>query len=351
MSEQEKMSLQEIKSIGDFQIEPIDKIIDFEKGYTPLKMNIGQKKQISALLHNIPSLAAAGTLAETYVVRFPDGLQHSLVALRQGGLSTMYKEGGRFAGSASLYSTTSQAAFLGVFTAMSIASGQYFLSQINSELKVMKLNIDKILEFLYGDKKAELMSEVSFVKYAYQNYSSIMEYDTQRTATISSLQNARKVAMKDIEFYIGDLDSSVNGKDGSDIGALTEKAMQIKASLELSMQLYGISSVLEMYYAQNHEPSYITYIDNEISSYIDKCEKRMLSGFSILSRRISEYKGNPLKKIDKTAYEKAVAELVDSLNSGEESMLRKSLKKSLWAETKMTEYYISKDGMIYLKAF
>ena len=344
------ISLEETNNIGGFEIEPIDKKIDFDGGCIPLKVNPDQKKQISALIQGIPSLVAAETLAETYVVKFPDGLQHSLVALHQGGFSTMYKEGEKFAGSASLYSTASQAAFLRVFTIMSIISGQYFLSQINSELKVMKLNIDKILEFLYGDKKAELMSEVSFVKYAYQNFDSIMEHDGQRIATISSLQNARKIAMKDIEFYIGDLDSAVNGKDGSDIGSLTESTMQIKASLELSMQLYGISSVLETYYAHNHDASYIKYIDNEISSYIGKCEKRMLSSFSILSRRISEYKGNLLKKIDKTSYEKTVSELVDSLNSSEESMLLKSLKESLWAGTKATEYYVTKNGMVYLKS-
>ena len=45
---------------------------------------------------------------------------------------------------------------------------------------------------------------------------------------------------------MSDLDSIVNGKDGSDVGTLTEKAMQIKESLELSMQLYGMSSVLEI---------------------------------------------------------------------------------------------------------
>ena len=156
--------------------------------------------------------------------------------------------------------------------------------------------------------------------------------------------------MKDIEFYVSDLDSIVNGKDGSDVGTLTEKAMQIKESLELSMQLYGMSSVLEIYYAQNHESSYIKYIDSEITSYIDKCEKRMLSSFSILKNRISEYKGSLLKKIDKTAYERTVVELIESLNSGEESLLRKSLRESLWAASRTTEYYVDCDGEIYLKA-
>lgn len=349
MDEQET-SLKEVQSNGNFEIKPIEKKIDFSKGYTQLEMNTEQKKHVSALIQNIPSLIAVNTLAETYIVKFPDGLQHTLMSLGQGGFSSTYIESGKIAGTASLYSTATQAAVLGAFTTMSIVSGQYFLSQINSELRVMKLNIDKILEFLYGEKKAELMSEVSFVKYAYQNYGSIMGCNPQRIATISSLQNARKVAMKDIEFYVSDLDSIVNGKDGSDVGTLTEKAMQIKESLELSMQLYGMSSVLEIYYAQNHESSYIKYIDSEITSYIDKCEKRMLSIFSILKNRISEYKGSLLKKIDKTAYERTVVELIESLNSGEESLLRKSFRESLWAASRTTEYYVDCDGEIYLKA-
>ena len=74
---------------------------------------------------------------------------------------------------------------------MAFASGQYFITQVNSELQKINQNIDKILEFLYGDKKAELLSEVSFVKYAYENFSSIMAHDEQRVATIASLQNAK----------------------------------------------------------------------------------------------------------------------------------------------------------------
>lgn len=100
------------------------------------------------------------------------------------------------------YSMSTQAAIMGMFTAMSVASGQYFLSQINNEMRMMNMKLDEILEFLYGDKKAELMAEMSFIKYAYENYSSIMSHDQQRIATIVSLQEAKKVAMKDIEFIL-----------------------------------------------------------------------------------------------------------------------------------------------------
>ncbi|MBS6180555.1 MAG: hypothetical protein KH921_07180 [Erysipelotrichaceae bacterium] len=345
MNEQQEV-LEIMKNTGEFQIEPMDSKLDFDRGFIKLDLNQEQKKHISALLQYIPTMMAIGTISNTYVAKFPNGLPHVLTNLKQGGFGTMVQKDGRFVGSASLYSTAGQTAVLGVFTAMSIASGQYFLTQINNELKMMRLNIDKILEFLYGDKKAELMSEVSFVKYAYQNYSSIMSHGEQRIATIGSLQNAKKVAMKDVEFYMSDLDSTVNGKD---IVSLVEKSFQIKESLELSMQLYGMSSVLETYYAQNHDTSYNIYIENEMISYIDKCEKRILSSFSILSGRVRDYKGKLWEKIDKSDYEKSIGELVDSMNSGEESTLRKSLRSVLRATSQVTEYYLNKDGNVYLK--
>ena len=343
-------TFQMIENIGNFEIVPQNDKIDFEHGFTKLEINPDKKKQVSALVQHIPSVMAAGTLAQSYVARFPEGLPHVLTKLNQGGYGTAIQESGKFVGSASLYSVAAQAAFLGVFQTMSIASGQYFLSQINSELKMMKLSIDKILEFLYEEKRAELMSEVSFVKYAYKNYCSIMEHEAQRIATISSLQNAKRIAMKDVEFYMNDLDSTVRGKEQSDIVALVEKAFKIKESLEMSMQLYSMSSVLEIYYSQNHETEYITYIETEISSYIDKCEKRMLSSFSVLSKCISDHKGRLWEKIDKSPYEKSVGEFIDSLNTGEESLLRKSLRSVLKKAARETEFHLTEDGNVYLRA-
>lgn len=102
-----------------------------------------------------------------------------------------------------------------------------------------------------------------------------MGHNEQRVATIASLQDAKKVAMKDIEFYMCDLDSTINSK--SSIDELVTNAFQIKESLELSIQLYGMSSVLETYFSQNYDVEFIKYVEQEITSYIDKCEKGFLA--------------------------------------------------------------------------
>ena len=140
--EKETSAFQEMKTFGSFEIEPVDRKIDFSHGYTQLLLSKNQKKQLTALYSNLPSMMSANVLSQTYVVKFPEGLPHSLTQLKQGGYGTMIRgEHGRFVGSASLHPTISQASFVGIFSAMSIASGQYYLAEINKDLSLSLIHI------------------------------------------------------------------------------------------------------------------------------------------------------------------------------------------------------------------
>ena len=333
---------------------PCDMAMDISpaNGFTKLELDSAQKIQIGALLQQLPSMAATNQMPKLYTVTFPDGVSGKLMELKKTelvGKTTSIIDDGKIKGTAALNSLDNCTLAMGCFTAMSIASSQYFLKKINDELRMMRMGIDKILEFLYGDKKAELMAEVSFIRYAYENYISIMECSAQRAATITSLQSARKIAMKDIEFYIGDLESTIKGRDGKDISSLVEKAFQLKESLEFSMQLYGMSSLLEVHYAQNYDRSYLKYVDNDISVYIDKCEKRMLGNFSSLRTLVDSAKELPFKKIAKTDILERIDGLVESLGRGEESDMRRSLRAGLNAATQKADYYMTADGVVYMK--
>lgn len=345
MSEETKLSSLSV------DILPCEYSVDLTdiKRFTKLELTVGQKMQINALLGELPSLTAGATLAKAYVATFPDGLPHTLMQLHQGGVSSYYQVDGKFAGTASLYSTSAQAACLGAFTAMSVASGQYFLAEINSKLNVMQLSLDKILEFLYGDKRAELMSEINFARFAYQNYGSIMEHGQQRMATIAGLQNGRKIAIKDIEFYLSDLSSTVSTKDDSDISITVTKAIQIKECLDLSIQLYVMSNLLEVFYSQNHDKRFLQYIEDDVATYVTKCDKRMLTNFSKLQQSLTEYKGKPFKKIDKDLLENQIGEIVEELNTSENSPMQELLHTALRVPEQRTEYYFNDTGDVYLK--
>lgn len=347
------MNEAEIIPFGGLEIKVSDDDIDFSKrnDLTKLELSSGQKMHISALWNAVPSLAAAGT-KNACVLNLPKGVTTSdLMKYKNGSLgNTYYGTYGKFAGQAPLELLKIQQAVLGAFTVMSIASGQYFLVEIKNNLTAINQKADKILEFLYGDKKAELMAEVSFVNFAYQNYSSIMNCDHQRTATLISLQGARKVAMKDIEFYMSDLDSLLKAKDFPDLDSVINKAFQIKDCLQLSIQLYCMSNILEVSYSQNRSSEYLGYIEKDILLYIDKYEKRMLSDFSAIQMYVKTYKGTILKKIDKSVYEKRVEEFVDLLGSGEEFIKRKPLQSVLKSFQNDTVFVLDREGNAYLKA-
>ena len=337
----------------DFELTPLEEHVDFEDQgkYTKLSTSEAQRLQMGALIQNIPGLIATGTLAQAYVVRFPEGLPHTLLSLKQGGYgSPILGSDGKFVGSASFFPTDVQAVMMGAFTTMSILSGQYFLSKINSELSLIKMTLDKILEFLYGDKKAELLAEASFIKYAFYNYSSIMQCSEQRIATLQNIQEAKKVAMKDIEFYMMDLDSLAHPADGFKVAYVTERAFQIKESLDFSIQLYGFACVLEAYYAQNYDPTFLQYVDKELSSYIVKCEKRILGAFSLINGQIINYKGNLFEKVEKEPYEKRVKDLIESMHMEEDSSLYTTIHNAIQSLTKPKTYYIKNNGDIYVKS-
>ena len=337
-----------------FQILPYDGMIDLENSSRFTKINLGseQKMQVRALLQQTPQALAAGTLANAYTVTFPEGLPHTLTALKQGGYGSMISANGQFAGSASFYPVSAQAAALGAFTAISAVTGQYFLTQINSELRIVNQKLDEILGFLYGEKKAELMAEISFVKYAHSNFSTIMMHEDQRVATIVSLQAAKKIAMKDIEFYLSDLDATAKkkAKDYDDLRNLMDKAVHIKDSIEMSRQLYVVSGLLELYYSQNYEKEYINYVESDMISYVNKCDSRILSGLSAFQGKLTDYKAKPLEKVeDREKRIEKIAIEVEPYKDGNDSPIRTAMESSIDVLHKKAEYYIDSKGGVYLK--
>ena len=346
--------LQLIQQVGDFRnstYESTDFLQD-EQRFTKLPHNEASEIHIAALMQNLLPATAAGLLAKAYRVEFPKGVPHTLIKLKQGGFGSMIHHNGRFVGSASFYSMAPHAAVLGFFTALSIASSQYFLTQINHEMRIINMKLDDILEFLYGDKKAGLAAEMSFVRQSFENFSSIMSNDFQRIATITNLQQAKKVAMKDIEFYIHDLGAVTNSKskDYDDLIEKKNKLFQIKDSLELAQQLYITSVVMEVFFSQNQNEEYLKFVQKDMFAYIQKCDKRILSHFAELKGAIGNYKPKALEKVDKSADEKQIEKLIVSLNEAGESPLYKAVQSVFHVSNEPAEYYLSENGELYMRA-
>lgn len=335
------------------QITPCN-ALDLQDGsFVKLNLSETQHTKMNAFVANIPTLLAANELAKAYVVEFPKNVTGTLMHLKDGSVgSQVIGENGKIVAQASFHGLGDEALALNAFSVMAAATGQYFLSQINSQMGLMNQKIDQIMGFLYGDKKAELIAEISFVKYAFENYSSIMLHDSQQVATISSLQESRKIAIKDIEFYMYDLTSkaTAKAKNYQDFQSLVEDAFQIRRSLELSMQLYVSSSIMESYYAENSDHNYLESLRADMTYYINKCNGRILSVFSKLNGRNSEYKATAFNKIDTSVLDQEFEKVIYELSNGENSKMHELIDSAILQAKKDCKIFLTNKGDAYLSA-
>lgn len=335
-----------------FDIQPYDDALLTDKKFKKLELNSFQRFNINQLYSQLPSLLASDALSNAYILKFPEGISGALMQYKSGGFGTAVMGENRIVGHASLYKIETEALMLNAFSAMSIASGQYFLAEINQKFDKINQKIDKIMEFLYEDKKAGLLAEINFVKYAYKNFSSIMTHNEQRIATLSGLQASRKVAMKNIEFDLHDMDNTADepAKSYTDFKEISNKIFQIRNSLELAMQLYVMSGFMESYFSENYDADYLKSQQEDILFYISRCEKQILSAFSKLDARNKEYKPNLIKKIDPAPLALEIQNITAPLNCGEESALCQTIRTMSNESCKCKKYCITNNGNVYLAA-
>lgn len=339
-----------------FSITPFDKNVDLENEskFKRLELTDSEKIQLSGLISQIPSTASINTVSGMWTLKFPAGVDPFLMSLKSGGYSTVLIDAnGKITGTAALFPPGGSAAFLNVFSALSIVTSQYYLALINKELSLVNQKLDKVLEFLYGDKKAELLASLNFVKRAQHNFNSIMRHEEQRIATLTNLQECGRIALKDIEFYISDLENTAQGEmnDERTLARTINNTVQIKESLELSLQLYIMCCVMEIYFSRNTDKEYISFLEEEGTLYIDKCNARMIGSFSKLSQRIDSFQSNvlPVFKADKTMYEKKISIIIDDLHDGNVQKTRKALHESLISITKPVEIIVGSDNSVYYR--
>lgn len=337
----------------NFEVLPCDPHLNFDDSSRYQKVEFPEQAGLTAnsLLQLIPAQAAADAVSNTYVLRFPEGIQGTLMNLHQGGqATTMVDATGHIAGTASLYKVdpVSVAAFQ-MFSVASFATGQYFLADISSKLTEVNRKLDDLLVFLQASKRTELLSELTFVKYALANYSTIMLSEPQRMATIGNLQRAKIKAVADIEFYTEQLEDSVTAKTNEN---QARTVLQNKQGIDLASQLYAISTIMEAYYAQNWNKSYLANLNADAKPLFALTQNRMIGSLKTFSDKINkeiENKKKGLLKGDVSQSEYKVLELSDTLNAQPESPLLVLVKEALEKPSKPAELYLRPNGEVYQK--
>lgn len=349
------MASNELLSTKDLNCEivPSDIPFDFSDKTRFRKVEFPEQTGVTAnsLLQLLPPAIVSDTASKTYILKFPEGVQGVLLHLRNGGYATTVVDASsHFSGTASLHPINpASVALFNAFSIASFATGQYFLSDISSKMSEISRKLDDVLSFLEDSKRTELLSELTFVKYAVGNYSTIMLSEPQRIATLTNIQRSKIRAIADIDFYTTELEYRVNAKDAK---KNQEPVLIAKQNLDLSSQLYAISTIMEVYYAQNWNAVYLESVLAEADLLLGHTKNKISDAISPYAKDIREaHKAAFLKKDPApfTQSEKSILKISDNLTKQVLSPLVTVIKNALNEPMNPSELYLTQDGFMYQK--
>jgi hypothetical protein len=224
---------------------------------------IGNK---NSLLSQIPNLFASKQLSEAYKVVMPPGVCGELMQYRDGLLGTPLTKGGKIVGHAGLESMSGVVTPMLVFTAMSVATGQYFLYQINESLNDILDEIKRVKDLFLLKEESTLFSHSVFLYQIYQNYAYYNGSNQLRIATLGNIQRVISELTASIYFYAHNVVHVLDLIDKKGIkGELS--ADEIKQNLEklkVAVKLRNLFIVMEFALSQSFDAITIQNVKNNI---------------------------------------------------------------------------------------
>lgn len=161
------------------------------------------------------------------------------------------------------------------FAIMAVIVGQYYMKKIDSKFESIEDRLTQIEQFLKDDKRAELMSEATFLDETQKNIRFIISNETHRQSTLSSIQRIKIDMMKSINLFkmqIERLQPCKEDEKKDKVDEAIRKAtdiMEMMSEYWYSVYLYIYASSLEPVLAGNTNEE---YLDNMVSSMMKCCE-------------------------------------------------------------------------------
>ena len=87
------------------------------------------------------------------------------------------------------------------FSIAAVVTNQYYLTKINNKLDAIEKKVNEILRFLEINKESQLWADGEFLKETSNNIQFIIEDDSYRQATLTSIQSIRRSSLANIKLY------------------------------------------------------------------------------------------------------------------------------------------------------
>ena len=173
-------SLINIQRVEDISIKNLKKI----NGMSRVNMLLQQLPLSTAISQN-------NALNGAFKVIVPEGATGTLMKYKNGLLGTpIIGENKKIVAHAGLEEIKSISLTpVMLFSAMSVITGQYFMSRIDESLSKIEKNVNEIIELIYDEKESDNLAIYNFFKYVNINLQTLIDNREMKIATLTNIQN------------------------------------------------------------------------------------------------------------------------------------------------------------------
>ena len=170
-----------------------------------------------------------------------------------------------------------------IFSALSMVTGQYFLSEINGELSQIDKKMDGIQKFLENEKRSNLLAHYNYLQQVIQTFEFIQANDMQKQATIQQLPRIRIDSFSNLNFYITSfqqrkeeltqLKKNRSKSSTESIPKVINEIGDIVLLYKFALYTYALSYYLEIMLSGNMDSQYIGFVRTDIKAKSDDYKK------------------------------------------------------------------------------
>ena len=242
------------------------------------------------LLQQLPlstAISQNNTLNGAFKVIIPDGATGTLMKYKNGLLGTpIIGENKNIVAHAGLEEIKSISLTpVMLFSAMSVITGQYFMSRIDESLSNIEKNVNEIIELIYDEKESDNLAIYNFFKYVNINLQTLIDNREMKISTLTNIQNYNNKLHSNILFYsksikrlIKDLksvteDGVLAGKRLDKIQEIDNKMEEIEKQQHLCYQLLCIGKVCEIQIAECYDEEYYSNLIKDLTDIGEAIDK------------------------------------------------------------------------------
>lgn len=163
---------------------------------------------------------------------------------------------------------------LNAFNALSVVTGQYFMAQVNANLLEIKDGINEIKQYFEADRQSKLETVLQEL-YEIIDHISFITNDPKRVhTTLIQIDDIRKVAKTDINFYKKQIENIIN------ITSYSDKETVIKNNIETlrkymvqyryAVNVYNLAHSVKIYFNNITDIEELSLYRNEISDIVNQ---------------------------------------------------------------------------------